>query len=105
MLLGEASPAIKENRALGIQSLSGTGALRLGSEFLARKLKRNVAYYSDPTWGKSQSFIFVVRTLLKQPNLTLFLSILFLHREPPQTARRSRFHRFANIQILERQNT
>lgn len=51
-LLGENSPAIKENRALGVQSLSGTGALRLGGEFLARKLKRTVVYYSDPTWGK-----------------------------------------------------
>lgn len=50
LLLGEGSPAVKENRVLGVQSLSGTGALRLGGEFLARKLKRNVAYYSDPTW-------------------------------------------------------
>lgn len=51
-LLGESSPAIKENRAHGVQSLSGTGALRLGGEFLARKLKRSVVYYSNPTWGK-----------------------------------------------------
>lgn len=51
-LLGENSPALKEKRALGVQSLSGTGALRLGGEFLARKLKRSVVYYSDPTWGR-----------------------------------------------------
>ena len=28
MLLGETSPAVQENRAFGVQSLSGTGALR-----------------------------------------------------------------------------
>lgn len=52
LLLGEDSPAIKENRAHGVQSLSGTGALRLGAEFLSKKLGRTVVYYSDPTWGK-----------------------------------------------------
>lgn len=52
LLLGEDSPAIKENRAHGVQSLSGTGALRLGAEFLSRKLGRTTVYYSDPTWGK-----------------------------------------------------
>lgn len=52
LLLGSDSPALKENRAFGVQSLSGTGALRLGAEFLTLKLNRTVAYYSDPTWGK-----------------------------------------------------
>lgn len=52
LLLGEESAALKEKRAFGVQSLSGTGALRLGAEFLSIKLKRNVVYYSDPTWGK-----------------------------------------------------
>lgn len=51
LLLGEDSPAIKENRAHGVQSLSGTGALRLGAEFLSHKLGRKIVYYSDPTWG------------------------------------------------------
>lgn len=53
LLLGEDSPALKENRAFGVQSLSGTGALRLGAEFLTIKLNRTVAYYSEPTWGKA----------------------------------------------------
>lgn len=30
LLLGEESAAVKENRAHGVQALSGTGALRLG---------------------------------------------------------------------------
>jgi len=51
MLLGADSPAIKENRAFGIQALSGTGSLRVGAEFLNKILGRSVVYYSDPTWG------------------------------------------------------
>lgn len=53
LLLGEDSPAVKENRAHGCQALSGTGALRLGAEFLYNKLGHNVVYYSEPTWGRS----------------------------------------------------
>jgi len=51
MLLGTDSPAVKENRAFGVQALSGTGALRVGAEFLKNILGRSVVYYSDPTWG------------------------------------------------------
>lgn len=58
LLLGEDSPAIKEHRAHGVQSLSGTGALRLGAEFLVSKLGRKVVYYSDPTWGEKCSISF-----------------------------------------------
>ncbi|CAH0557261.1 unnamed protein product [Brassicogethes aeneus] len=50
MLLGEESPAIIEDRAFGVQSLSGTGALRVGSEFLAKVVGLKVFYYSKPTW-------------------------------------------------------
>jgi len=51
MLLGEDSPALAEGRAFGVQSLSGTGALRNGAEFLKRILGATTVYYSDPTWG------------------------------------------------------
>lgn len=50
LLLGEDSLPIKENRAHGVQSLSGTGSLRIGAEFLHGNLGRNVVYYSNPTW-------------------------------------------------------
>lgn len=55
LLLGDDSPAIKENRAHGVQALSGTGALRIGAEFLAQKLGRRIVYYSSPTWGKQHN--------------------------------------------------
>lgn len=50
LLLGNESPALRENRAFGIQSLSGTGALRIGAIFLSVCLNRKVFYYSEPTW-------------------------------------------------------
>lgn len=50
MLLGSNSPALAENRAFGVQTLSGTGALRVGAEFLARHMGRTIFYYSKPTW-------------------------------------------------------
>lgn len=51
-LLGKDSIAIKENRVHGFQTLSGTGALRMGAEFLINVLGCNTIYLSNPTWGK-----------------------------------------------------
>ncbi|XP_078499683.1 aspartate aminotransferase, cytoplasmic [Lissotriton helveticus] len=53
--LGEDSPAIKENRVGGVQSLGGTGALRIGAEFLRRWYNGNnntstPIYISGPSW-------------------------------------------------------
>lgn len=50
MLLGSDSPAWTEGRAFGIQSLSGTGALKIGADFLHKHLKLTTFYYSTPTW-------------------------------------------------------
>ncbi|XP_017777730.1 PREDICTED: aspartate aminotransferase, cytoplasmic [Nicrophorus vespilloides] len=50
LLLGAQNDAFIEQRAFGVQSLSGTGALRIGAEFLHRVLGYNVYYYSNPSW-------------------------------------------------------
>ncbi|KAL7736712.1 hypothetical protein ACLKA6_015571 [Drosophila palustris] len=50
LALGADSVALKEKRAFGVQTISGTGALRLAAEFLLQQLKRNTVYYSNPTW-------------------------------------------------------
>lgn len=50
MLLGADSPIIAQGRAFGIQTLSGTGALRVIAEFLSRILHYDTFYYSKPTW-------------------------------------------------------
>jgi aspartate aminotransferase len=52
MLLGQESKALIEGRATGIQTLSGTGALRVVAEFLSKTLGYSIVYSSDPTWGK-----------------------------------------------------
>ncbi|XP_013414509.1 aspartate aminotransferase, cytoplasmic [Lingula anatina] len=51
LLLGSDSKAISDGRAGAIQALGGTGALRLGADFLHTLLKYNVFYTSSPTWG------------------------------------------------------
>lgn len=50
MLLGPNCKAISEGRAFGVQTLSGTGALRVAAEFLTRQLKYTVFYFSRPSW-------------------------------------------------------
>ncbi|KAJ9591622.1 hypothetical protein L9F63_001836 [Diploptera punctata] len=50
LILGDNCPALKTGRAFGIQTVSGTGALRIGAELLARHSKFNTFYLSDPTW-------------------------------------------------------
>jgi aspartate aminotransferase len=52
MLLGTESKAICEGRAIGVQTLSGTGALRVVAEFFAKILGSNTIYSSEPTWGE-----------------------------------------------------
>ncbi|XP_032691060.1 aspartate aminotransferase, cytoplasmic isoform X2 [Odontomachus brunneus] len=50
MLLGANSPVIAQGRAFSIQSLSGTGALRVTAEFLSHVLQYDTFYYSKPSW-------------------------------------------------------
>eukprot|EP01119_Soliformovum_irregulare_P010006 TRINITY_DN2422_c0_g1_i1.p1 TRINITY_DN2422_c0_g1~~TRINITY_DN2422_c0_g1_i1.p1 ORF type:complete len:448 (-),score=138.35 TRINITY_DN2422_c0_g1_i1:166-1461(-) len=54
--LGADSPVIKEKRAVTIQTLSGTGALRVGADFLKRWVNapeetRGTINVPNPTWG------------------------------------------------------
>jgi len=51
LILGSESPAVKNGLSFGIQCLSGTGALRVGADFLQQQLKCSVVLVSDPTWG------------------------------------------------------
>ncbi|OWR43034.1 Aspartate aminotransferase cytoplasmic [Danaus plexippus plexippus] len=58
MLLGKDNPAIAEGRAFGVQTLSGTGGLRVGAELLNKHLKYDTFYYSNPTW-ENHHLVFV----------------------------------------------
>jgi len=48
---GEDSKAISENRVAGVQTLSGTGGLRVFGELLKSKGGHNHIYVPSPTWG------------------------------------------------------
>ncbi|PWA25654.1 hypothetical protein CCH79_00001642 [Gambusia affinis] len=55
IVLGDGSPAIREDRVGGVQCLGGTGALKIGAEFLRRFYNGNnntktPVYVSAPTW-------------------------------------------------------
>ncbi|XP_049887831.1 aspartate aminotransferase, cytoplasmic [Pectinophora gossypiella] len=50
MLLGQDNPVLAAGRAFGVQTLSGTGALRVGAELLNKHLHYTTYYYSKPTW-------------------------------------------------------
>jgi aspartate aminotransferase len=51
LILGSDSYAVNNGLSFGIQCLSGTGALRVGAEFLKQQLHSSVVLLSDPTWG------------------------------------------------------
>ncbi|WP_420225145.1 amino acid aminotransferase [Pigmentiphaga litoralis] len=50
LLLGTDSPLIAEGRALTAQSLGGTGALKVGADFLKRLLPGAKVAISNPSW-------------------------------------------------------
>jgi aspartate aminotransferase, mitochondrial len=47
---GENSSAIKDGRIAVTQSISGTGALRIGGEFFNRFYGNKLIYVPTPTW-------------------------------------------------------
>ena len=55
LLFGAENPAVKEGRIVTIQTLSGTGSLRVGFEFLSTYTPGDV-YVSKPTWGNLLKF-------------------------------------------------
>ena len=50
LLLGADSPAIAQGRALTVQALGGTGALKVGADFLKRFAPGAAVWISDPSW-------------------------------------------------------
>ncbi|HWU84108.1 MAG TPA: amino acid aminotransferase [Rhodocyclaceae bacterium] len=50
LLLGEASPIIADGRCITVEALGGTGALKVGGDYLHRLLPQAKLYISDPSW-------------------------------------------------------
>jgi aspartate aminotransferase len=51
LLFGVDAKEIKENRVATVQTISGTGALRVAGQFLKRFFPNNDIYLPEPTWG------------------------------------------------------
>ncbi len=50
LVFGADSAVIQEKRAITVQALGGTGALKLGADFLKRFAPNSEVYISDPSW-------------------------------------------------------
>ena len=50
LVFGADSAVIQEKRAITVQALGGTGALKLGADFLKRFAPGSDVYISDPSW-------------------------------------------------------
>jgi aromatic-amino-acid transaminase len=50
LVFGADSAVIQEKRAITVQALGGTGALKIGADFLKRFLPGAQVYISDPSW-------------------------------------------------------
>jgi aspartate/tyrosine/aromatic aminotransferase len=57
LILGGNSPALKENRVAVVQTLSGTGALRVGMEFMKKFMPGKPMYLSNPTWANHNQML------------------------------------------------
>ena len=50
LVFGADSAALKENRIITVQTLGGTGGLKVGADFLRRLLPQSQVWISDPSW-------------------------------------------------------
>lgn len=55
LLLGADSPLLDSGRVVTVQSIGGTGALKLGADFLQRLAGKNLVAISDPSWENHRS--------------------------------------------------
>ena len=55
LLFGADHPAVQEGRIATIQSLGGSGALRVGADFIHAWFPQAKCYVSNPTWGNHVS--------------------------------------------------
>ena len=50
LLFGAESPLVAENRVVTVETLGGTGGLKVGADYLRRLLSKSAAAISDPSW-------------------------------------------------------
>ena len=57
LLLGKDSEAVRDDRVATVQSLSGTGSLRVGAAFVAKFLPGAKVFLPSPTWGNHKNIL------------------------------------------------
>ncbi|CAN8064849.1 unnamed protein product [Agarophyton chilense] len=57
LILGPDSAALKQNRVVTVQALSGTGALRIGFAFIANFIGQRLVYIPNPTWSNHRNVV------------------------------------------------
>ena len=55
LLLGADAAAVREQRVVTVQSIGGSGALRLGADFLRRYFPQADVWVSDPSWDNHRA--------------------------------------------------
>ena len=55
LLFGGSNPLLQQRRVVTVQTLGGSGALKVGADFLHRWFPQAKAYVSDPTWDNHRS--------------------------------------------------
>src|SRR4029450_739509 len=50
LLFGASSDVVESGRAVTVQALGGTGALKVGADFLRRFFRESEVWISDPSW-------------------------------------------------------
>ncbi|MFQ9121759.1 MAG: aminotransferase class I/II-fold pyridoxal phosphate-dependent enzyme [Haemophilus parainfluenzae] len=66
LLFGKDSEVIKANRARTVQSLGGTGALRIAAEFIKRQTKAQNVWISTPTWPNHNAIFNAVGMTIRE---------------------------------------
>ena len=55
LLLGQDSAIIEQGRAVTVETIGGTGALKIGADFLKKLTPNSKVYVSNPTWQNHES--------------------------------------------------
>lgn len=55
LLLGEDSPIIAQGRAVTVETIGGTGALKIGADFLKKLTPDSKVYVSNPSWQNHEA--------------------------------------------------
>ena len=66
LLFGVDSEIVKQNRARTVQSLGGTGALRIAAEFVKRQTKAQNVWISTPTWPNHNAIFNAVGMTIRE---------------------------------------